>query len=132
MSLLKKDLCMYYSYNSFLIERLIDLFPLSEVGVQIIVACGCSEYVFRYDWDFLTACLLVFLQLVDFLEANEIQRPVTIRTNTLKTRRRDLAQVAAETHRKGFNCCSHVFTKMLNLYVKLVDLFIYLFIYIFF
>ncbi|XP_068998607.1 28S rRNA (cytosine(4447)-C(5))-methyltransferase [Embiotoca jacksoni] len=60
MSLLKKDLCTYYSYNDFLIEKLIDLFPLSE--------------------------------LVDFLEANEIQRPVTIRTNTLKTRRRDLAQ----------------------------------------
>uniref|UniRef100_A0A3B4B7V6 SAM-dependent MTase RsmB/NOP-type domain-containing protein n=1 Tax=Periophthalmus magnuspinnatus TaxID=409849 RepID=A0A3B4B7V6_9GOBI len=60
ISLLKKDLCMYYSYNSFLIEKLIDLFPLSE--------------------------------LVEFLEANEIHRPVTIRTNTLKTRRRDLAQ----------------------------------------
>uniref|UniRef100_A0A3Q3EQD9 NOP2 nucleolar protein homolog (yeast) n=1 Tax=Labrus bergylta TaxID=56723 RepID=A0A3Q3EQD9_9LABR len=60
VSLLKKDLCMYYSYNNFLIEKLMDLFPLSE--------------------------------LVDFLEANEIQRPVTIRTNTLKTRRRDLAQ----------------------------------------
>uniref|UniRef100_A0A671WIR6 NOP2 nucleolar protein homolog (yeast) n=1 Tax=Sparus aurata TaxID=8175 RepID=A0A671WIR6_SPAAU len=60
ISLLKKDLCTYYSYNTFLIEKLIDLFPLSE--------------------------------LVDFLEANEIQRPVTIRTNTLKTRRRDLAQ----------------------------------------
>uniref|UniRef100_A0A674NWU5 NOP2 nucleolar protein homolog (yeast) n=1 Tax=Takifugu rubripes TaxID=31033 RepID=A0A674NWU5_TAKRU len=60
MSLLKKDLCTYYSYNHFLIEKLMDLFPLSE--------------------------------LVDFLEANEIQRPVTIRTNTLKTRRRDLAQ----------------------------------------
>uniref|UniRef100_A0AAQ6INF7 SAM-dependent MTase RsmB/NOP-type domain-containing protein n=1 Tax=Anabas testudineus TaxID=64144 RepID=A0AAQ6INF7_ANATE len=60
ISLLKKDLCTYYSYNNFLIEKLIDLFPLSE--------------------------------LVDFLEANEIQRPVTIRTNTLKTRRRDLAQ----------------------------------------
>ncbi|TNN51911.1 putative 28S rRNA (cytosine(4447)-C(5))-methyltransferase [Liparis tanakae] len=60
ISLLKKDLCMYYSYNNFLIEKLMDLFPLSE--------------------------------LVDFLEANEIQRPVTIRTNTLKTRRRDLAQ----------------------------------------
>ncbi|XP_070768045.1 28S rRNA (cytosine(4447)-C(5))-methyltransferase [Enoplosus armatus] len=60
ISLLKKDLCTYYSYNVFLIEKLMDLFPLSE--------------------------------LVDFLEANEIQRPVTIRTNTLKTRRRDLAQ----------------------------------------
>lgn len=37
---------------------------------------------------------LVFCsQIVDFLEANEVQRPVTIRTNTLKTRRRDLAQV---------------------------------------
>ncbi|XP_070691957.1 28S rRNA (cytosine(4447)-C(5))-methyltransferase isoform X2 [Pempheris klunzingeri] len=60
ISLLTKDLCTYYSYNNFLIEKLIDLFPLSE--------------------------------LVDFLEANEIQRPVTIRTNTLKTRRRDLAQ----------------------------------------
>ncbi|KAM4568684.1 28S rRNA (cytosine(4447)-C(5))-methyltransferase [Fundulus diaphanus] len=60
LSLLKKDLCTYYSYNEFLIEKLMDIFPLSE--------------------------------LVDFLEANEIQRPVTIRTNTLKTRRRDLAQ----------------------------------------
>ncbi|KAI3360520.1 hypothetical protein L3Q82_002406 [Scortum barcoo] len=60
ISLLKKDLCTYYSYNVFLIEKLIDLFPLTE--------------------------------LVDFLEANEIQRPVTIRTNTLKSRRRDLAQ----------------------------------------
>nr|XP_040021661.1 probable 28S rRNA (cytosine(4447)-C(5))-methyltransferase [Gasterosteus aculeatus aculeatus] len=60
LSLLKKDLCTYYSYNHFLLEKLMDLFPLSE--------------------------------LVEFLEANEIQRPVTIRTNTLKTRRRDLAQ----------------------------------------
>ncbi|XP_061770901.1 probable 28S rRNA (cytosine(4447)-C(5))-methyltransferase [Nerophis ophidion] len=60
LSLLIKDLCTYYSYNDFLIEKFMDLFPLSE--------------------------------LVDFLEANEIQRPVTIRTNTLKTRRRDLAQ----------------------------------------
>ncbi|XP_036440486.1 probable 28S rRNA (cytosine(4447)-C(5))-methyltransferase [Colossoma macropomum] len=60
LSLLKADLCTYYSYNAFLMGKLMDLFPHSE--------------------------------LVDYLEANEIQRPVTIRTNTLKTRRRDLAQ----------------------------------------
>lgn len=37
---------------------------------------------------------LVFkFQVIEFLEANEVQRPVTIRTNTLKTRRRELAQV---------------------------------------
>ncbi|KAG5856290.1 hypothetical protein ANANG_G00006450 [Anguilla anguilla] len=60
LSLLKKDLSTYYSYNTFLIEKLLDIFPVSE--------------------------------LIDFLEANEIHRPVTIRTNTLKTRRRDLAQ----------------------------------------
>ncbi|KAJ8289901.1 hypothetical protein GJAV_G00006570 [Gymnothorax javanicus] len=60
LTLLKKDLSTYYSYNTFLIEKLMDIFPVSE--------------------------------LVDFLEANEIQRPVTIRTNTLKARRRDLAQ----------------------------------------
>ncbi|KAI9295938.1 NOL1/NOP2/sun family putative RNA met, partial [Neoconidiobolus thromboides FSU 785] len=31
-------------------------------------------------------------EAIDFFEANEVPRPVTIRTNTLKTRRRDLAQ----------------------------------------
>lgn len=31
-------------------------------------------------------------ELVQFLEANEVPRPVTIRANTLKTRRRELAQ----------------------------------------
>ncbi|KAJ1369302.1 rRNA (cytosine-C5-)-methyltransferase nop2 [Parelaphostrongylus tenuis] len=30
--------------------------------------------------------------LIEFLDANEQQRPVTIRTNTLKTRRGDLAK----------------------------------------
>lgn len=60
LSQLCKDLCTYYSYNEYLMERLMQLFPL---------------------------------EIVEFLEANEVQRPVTIRANTLKTRRRDLAQV---------------------------------------
>ncbi|KAF8447594.1 NOL1/NOP2/sun family-domain-containing protein [Boletus edulis BED1] len=32
-------------------------------------------------------------EAIEFFEANEVSRPVTIRTNTVKTRRRDLAQV---------------------------------------
>ncbi|KAJ8911448.1 hypothetical protein NQ315_013810 [Exocentrus adspersus] len=60
LDILKKDLCTYYSYNEFLMEKFMQLFPLSE--------------------------------LLEFLEASEVQRPLTIRTNSLKTRRRDLAQ----------------------------------------
>lgn len=60
METLKSDLCTYYSYNEFLMEKFMQLFPLTE--------------------------------LLEFLEASEVQRPLTIRTNTLKTRRRDLAQ----------------------------------------
>lgn len=61
IALLKRDLCTYFSYNEFLMERIMNLFPLDE--------------------------------LMNFLEASETQRPVTIRTNSLKIRRRDLAQV---------------------------------------
>lgn len=60
MEQLKKDLMFLYSYNEFLMERLIELFEVNE--------------------------------LKEFLDASEVERPVTIRTNTLKTRRRDLAQ----------------------------------------
>ena len=31
-------------------------------------------------------------EAVEFIEANESQRPLTIRTNTLKTKRKDLAK----------------------------------------
>ncbi|KAK7485796.1 hypothetical protein BaRGS_00022977 [Batillaria attramentaria] len=56
---LRQDLCTYYSYNEFLMGKLMDLFPT---------------------------------ELETFLNANEEPRPMTIRTNSLKTRRRDLAQ----------------------------------------
>ncbi|KAG2235908.1 NOL1/NOP2/sun family-domain-containing protein [Thamnidium elegans] len=36
--------------------------------------------------------LFTVSEAIEFFEANEVPRPVTIRTNTLKTRRRDLAQ----------------------------------------
>lgn len=61
IQLLQRDLCIYYSYNDFLMEKLMQMFPLDE--------------------------------LLEFLEASEVQRPMTIRTNTLRTRRRELAEV---------------------------------------
>lgn len=61
VELLQRDLCIYYSYNDFLMLKLIQMFPLEE--------------------------------LLEYLEASEVQRPMTIRTNTLRARRRDLAEV---------------------------------------
>lgn len=52
--LLRRDLCTYYSYDDFLMEKLMQMFPLDEV--------------------------------LELLEASEVQRPMTIRTNTLRTR----------------------------------------------
>ena len=60
VSILQHDLMVYYGYGEFLMEKLMQLFPIGE--------------------------------LVEYLEACEVRRPITIRTNTLKTRRRDLAQ----------------------------------------
>ena len=44
---LKRDLCAYYNYNDYMMEKLMAMFPVAEI--------------------------------VDVLEANEVQRPVTIR-----------------------------------------------------
>jgi len=60
LEVLLRDLMLYYSYNEFFMEYLINLFPGGEI--------------------------------LEFLEACETRRPITIRSNSLKTRRRDLAQ----------------------------------------
>merc|ERR550532_835454 len=60
MECLRRDLCTYYDYNDYMMNKMTDVFGLDE--------------------------------LVDALEANEVQRPLTVRTNSLKTRRRDLPQ----------------------------------------
>lgn len=60
LDVLKRDLMNFYGYNEFMVEKLLEIFPMAELN--------------------------------DVLEANEVPRPLTIRTNTLKTRRRDLAQ----------------------------------------
>ena len=61
VSQLRSDLCVYFGYSEFLMEKLMDLFPKPA-------------------------------ELLAFLEGNEMQRPVTIRCNTLKCRRKELAQ----------------------------------------
>jgi ribosomal RNA methyltransferase Nop2 len=50
---------------------------------------------YDYNLDLLELLFDLFSpqQFFDFIEANETHRPVTIRTNTLKTKRKDLAKV---------------------------------------
>lgn len=75
---LMSDIASYYGYNDFLTEKLFHLFPVAEVGPSNFVE---ATRIFNH-----------FRQAIEFFEANEVPRPVTIRTNTLRTRRRDLAQ----------------------------------------
>ncbi|KAF2363270.1 Nop2p [Trinorchestia longiramus] len=69
LAILKADLCFYYAYNKFLLEKLMDLFSLSD--------------------------------LMDFLEANQSDRPVTIRANTIKCYRKDVREAL---NNRGVNC----------------------------
>ncbi|VDQ15628.1 unnamed protein product [Trichobilharzia regenti] len=59
--------------------------------VRTLLGDLCSRYSYNH---FLMVKLFDLFpkEIVEFVEANEVDRPVTIRTNTLKTRRRELAQ----------------------------------------
>ncbi|PPQ83329.1 hypothetical protein CVT25_003968 [Psilocybe cyanescens] len=60
--------------------------------IDQLVADIASYYGYN---DFLSEKLFLLFpvnEAIEFFEANEVPRPVTIRTNTLRTRRRDLAQ----------------------------------------
>uniref|UniRef100_A0A1I8EX47 SAM_MT_RSMB_NOP domain-containing protein n=1 Tax=Wuchereria bancrofti TaxID=6293 RepID=A0A1I8EX47_WUCBA len=61
ISILTKDLCSYYGYNEYLIQKFMSIFPNGT-------------------------------ELLEFLEANDQPRPVIIRSNSLKTRRAELAR----------------------------------------
>jgi ribosomal RNA methyltransferase Nop2 len=52
-------------------------------------------FYYGYNECLMTRLMQLFplSEISEVLEANEVQRPVTLRTNTLRTRRRDLAQV---------------------------------------
>ncbi|XP_007527913.1 probable 28S rRNA (cytosine(4447)-C(5))-methyltransferase [Erinaceus europaeus] len=77
---------------------------LRDFGAQREEGRSRSEYLHRLQKDLATYYsygdyllgklmdLFPLNELVEFLEANEVPRPITLRTNTLKTRRRDLAQ----------------------------------------
>jgi ribosomal RNA methyltransferase Nop2 len=52
----------------------------------------CSAYDYNRSLIDLLLDLFPPSECLDFIEANENQRPLTIRTNTLKTKRKDLAK----------------------------------------
>lgn len=80
---LLKDLALYYGYSEFMIEKLFHLFTPPEVRLRE------ANTASKIGW-LTNPCDQC--QAVAFFEANEVPRPVVIRTNTLKTRRRDLVQ----------------------------------------
>ena len=68
----------------------------AEFSRQEYLECLRRDLCTYYDYnDYMMSKMMdVFTldELLEVLEANEVQRPLTIRTNSLKTRRRDLAQ----------------------------------------
>ncbi|KAJ3452051.1 28s rRNA (cytosine(4447)-c(5))-methyltransferase-related [Anaeramoeba flamelloides] len=60
---------------------------VNQIKYDLGMYYGYNEFLLGLFFD-----LLPLNELVEFLEANEKPRPVTIRTNTLKTRRSDLAK----------------------------------------
>jgi len=67
-----------------------------EKSRQEYLECLSRDLCTYYDYNeyMMSKMMNVFNldELVECLEANEVQRPLTIRTNSLKTKRRDLAQ----------------------------------------
>jgi ribosomal RNA methyltransferase Nop2 len=49
VDLLQQDLCNYYSYNDFLMNKLIDLFPLAEVKILLE---KLNKKIFEIDYRF--------------------------------------------------------------------------------
>ena len=60
---------------------------MAQLIKDLALYYGYSEFMLNLILDIFPPA-----EAVEFLEANEVPRPVVIRTNTLKTRRRDLAQ----------------------------------------
>lgn len=60
---------------------------LSQLTKDFCLYYGYSEFMMKKLLDIFPP-----MECMSFLESNEVPRPVTIRANTLKTRRRDLAQ----------------------------------------
>jgi len=60
--------------------------------LTVLVSDLCSLYGYNEFLMNKFIQLLPMNELIDFLDANEKQRPIVIRTNTLKSRRRELAQ----------------------------------------
>jgi len=60
----------------------------------IAILSSDLQIVYGYSYDMIELLLHLFspAECLQFIEANETPRPVTVRTNTLKTRRRELAQ----------------------------------------